>query len=500
MSSIPKQYRQNSRLILEELEPRRLFSGGLEGVAPTGAEYLTGPIFRDLETRRSDNESDNNLVSSAEQRSLEIAFIDASIENYQQFVDDLQSNSDNSRNIEVVVLDRDRNGIEQISSQLQTYENVDAVHIISHGSDGSVQLGNTSLNADTLQQNSDSIASWANAFTETGDILIYGCDLASGQIGQDLINELSALTLTDVAASDDLTGEASQGGDWMLEFNTGKIETGIALSLSAQQNFEQVLAAPALDLDTGTAGLDNQSNFIDSAGPVLIADSASLTDVDDNVTSIIVTITNIQENPASKEILAADGDAGSVSLSVSYNSAAGTLTINGPGSTADFEAVLKTVTYDNTQNNPDTTTREITFSASDGTDTSVATTYVSLFLVGGGTNAPVATANTVSTLEDTALNFSSTDFTFVDVDNLPFGDPLTSATITNLALASVNKSSVNDAVSSVTVLLIGVTVGASFTAVTSILICAKTTPVSFASFTAKSKLARVAPLAFAAGL
>jgi hypothetical protein len=175
MNSVIKPSDKHSRIILEELEPRRLFSGGIEGLVPNGAEYLTGPIFRDLDVNKSLDEADNETTAQAEQRSREIVFIDASIENYQQFVDDVKNNTDDNRNIEVVVLDRDKSGIEQISSFLQDQQNVDAVHIISHGSDGSVQLGDTTLNADSLQKNSTQIALWANAFTDSGDILFYGC-------------------------------------------------------------------------------------------------------------------------------------------------------------------------------------------------------------------------------------------------------------------------------------------------------------------------------------
>ena len=46
-------------------------------------------------------------------------------------------------------------------------------------------------------------------------------------------------------------------------------------------------------------------------------------------------------------------------------------------------------------------------------------------------NAPAASANTVSTTEDNAYNFSAGDFTFSDTE----GDSLVSATITNLSLA-----------------------------------------------------------------
>jgi len=256
MSRVIKQSKQHSRLILEELEPRRLFSGGIEGLAPSSAEYLTGPILRDLNAHRPENDDSASAITAAEQRSREIVFVDAAVENYQQFVDDLTNSADTDRDFEVVVLERDKDGIEQISSLLQQYQDVDAVHIISHGNDGNIQLGNTSLNADTLQQNSASIALWANAFTDSGDILIYGCDLAASEIGQNLINELGALTLTDVAASDDLTGAEKQGGDWVLEYKAGKIESTVAVSADLQQAYRSTLATTAED-DSYSVGEDS---------------------------------------------------------------------------------------------------------------------------------------------------------------------------------------------------------------------------------------------------
>ena len=109
-----KQSQQQPRLILEELEPRRLFSGGIEGLAPSGPEYLTGPILRDLNAHKSLNDDGGNAaidVAAAEQGSREIVIVDAGVENYQQFVDDVKNNTDTDRDIEVVVLDRDKDGI-----------------------------------------------------------------------------------------------------------------------------------------------------------------------------------------------------------------------------------------------------------------------------------------------------------------------------------------------------------------------------------------------------
>ncbi|MCP4767153.1 MAG: BspA family leucine-rich repeat surface protein, partial [Gammaproteobacteria bacterium] len=260
MKRATKQTRQNSRLILEELEPRRLFSGGIEGLIDSSTANLPSPVYRDLDAHAPASEATNEAAAEAEQRSSEIVFVDEGVDNYQQLVDDLRNNADSNRNIEVVVLDRDQDGIEQISAVLQDRDDLDAVHIISHGSDGSVQLGNTTLDAYTLEQNNPNIALWANAFAETGDILIYGCNLAESEVGQSLIRELGELTLTDVAASDDRTGHASLGGDWELERQVGTIETEQAFSAGLQQSWAGTLSTPYVSHETQNSVQETKSD------------------------------------------------------------------------------------------------------------------------------------------------------------------------------------------------------------------------------------------------
>jgi VCBS repeat-containing protein len=238
----------NSKFIFEELEERRLFSGGIEGLIDTSPDFTTQAIYQDVDgnqTQTGDADAPA-LQLVAQQQSREIVFIDAAVENHQQLVDDLNNNQDTSRDIEVVVLERDKDGIEQISNLLQDRDNLDAIHIISHGIDGSVNLGNASLDAATLEQDNSKIALWANAFTESGDILIYGCNLTQSEAGASLVNTLGALTLTDVAASDDLTGHASLGGDWELEYHQGIVETDIAVSSAAQQQWMGLLSPVTL--------------------------------------------------------------------------------------------------------------------------------------------------------------------------------------------------------------------------------------------------------------
>ena len=83
----------------------------------------------------------------------------------------------------------------------------------------------------------DAIRSWSDSLDSDADVLIYGCELASTQSGQFLLSRLADLSSADVAASDDITGHASLGGDWELEFVEGQVETGDLFSTTLQQTW-----------------------------------------------------------------------------------------------------------------------------------------------------------------------------------------------------------------------------------------------------------------------
>ena len=201
-----------------------------------------------------------------EEQRLEIVFIDDSVDDYQAFIEDLNNNNDGSINYEVVLLDSNRNGIEQISETLAAFADVDAVHIFSHGNDGTVKLGNTWLNANNIDDYSDSVNSWANSLDKSADILIYGCNLAESASGVSFVNQLAQLTGTDVAASDDKTGIVTLGGDWELEYEFGDIETELAVSSELQSQWNSILATPEITSNGG--GLTASINVVENSTAV----------------------------------------------------------------------------------------------------------------------------------------------------------------------------------------------------------------------------------------
>ena len=98
-------------------------------------------------------------------------------------------------------LDPRRNGLAQITQALSQRQDVDAIHIVSRGTDGGVQLGSTWLSAGNLDQYSAVFQGWGYALTKPADLLFYGCDLAAGPEGRTLLTEIAALTGADVQAA-----------------------------------------------------------------------------------------------------------------------------------------------------------------------------------------------------------------------------------------------------------------------------------------------------------
>ncbi|TAO01728.1 MAG: DUF4347 domain-containing protein [Phormidium sp. SL48-SHIP] len=145
----------------------------------------------------------------------------------------------------VVLLDPETDGIETITETLSGVQNLDSIQLLSHGSAGSLSLGNVQLNDATLDNYADQIRGWKSALAEGGDLLLFGCDVAAGDSGKTFVSRIAELTGADVAASTDLTGNAALGGDWELEYHVGAIEAAPALSLETLAEFEGILVEVA---------------------------------------------------------------------------------------------------------------------------------------------------------------------------------------------------------------------------------------------------------------
>ncbi|MDO8811914.1 MAG: DUF4347 domain-containing protein [Gallionella sp.] len=140
-----------------------------------------------------------------------IVFIDGSLADLQTILTGLDPS------VTAIVLDPAQDGIRQMADALAGMSGLDAIHIISHGAGGQINLGTAQLSQDTLAQYQTQLAAIGQALSSTGDLLLYGCNVAQGVQGQAFISALASATGADVAASTDITGADFLGGNWVLE-------------------------------------------------------------------------------------------------------------------------------------------------------------------------------------------------------------------------------------------------------------------------------------------
>jgi hypothetical protein len=185
-----------------------------------------------------------------------IAFVDAHVADATTLMANIHADM-------TVLLDPNRDGVEQITASLSHYQNLTGIEIVSHGSAAQVQLGKNSLDTNSLSQYTNELQQWHTALAPGADILFYGCNVAADTTGTSFINTLSNLTGADIAASTNLTGNAAKGGDWTLEYSTGRIETPSPFTDSFTSNYQGLLTSV---FTTQTPDNPNQSDGAGSAG------------------------------------------------------------------------------------------------------------------------------------------------------------------------------------------------------------------------------------------
>ena len=262
------------------LEPRVMFDGAIAATTadplsdvlaidtPDGAAAATQDAAAssdDLVAALVDNAGGVAAPTDGRPGTTEIVFIDSRVADPDTLLSGLPAD------VEVVRLDAAEDGVLQIADHLAGRSDVDAVHVISHGAEGTVYLGTGTLSGDTLDSYGEALATIGDALSADGDLLLYGCDIGADGAGTDFIERLAEATGADVAASDDATGAAEFNGDWDLEVRTGSVESAVILSEEARSGYGGKLATlqvtTRLDSgDDGTIGADLDADTADGGG------------------------------------------------------------------------------------------------------------------------------------------------------------------------------------------------------------------------------------------
>ena len=228
------------------LEPRIAFDAALAAEALEAAESIKDQIEPPSKDPAGyDTAALFEALGDAPEGANQIVFIDAGVADPSGLL------NQSPEGAEVVFLDPTSDGVDQMAQVLAGRSDLEAVHIISHGEPGALNLGASTLTKQSISgSHSDALATIGGALGDNADIFIYGCDFGADATA---VEALARATGADIAASDDVTGASDLGGDWDLEVASGEIE---AASIEAL-DWHGALADSSIsgaDLETAAGG------------------------------------------------------------------------------------------------------------------------------------------------------------------------------------------------------------------------------------------------------
>ena len=211
------------------------------------------PYAPDL-SRASDHMEDTIVTQSLGKA---VYFIDAAIADKDTLIAGLPKGAD------YFVLSGKADGLTQIANALDDRSGVEALHILSHGSDGALYLGNSVVDTRTLAASEDALGRIGDSLSSSGDILLYGCEVAAGASGEAFVNAFAEATGAHVAASRTRTGAADLGGDWELAVHVGEVTTAVAISKQVQADYGAVFSVFDFESDVAGSGTESVTQTVD---------------------------------------------------------------------------------------------------------------------------------------------------------------------------------------------------------------------------------------------
>ncbi len=170
-------------------------------------------------------------------------------------------------------LPEEAGGLADLVNVLAGYQDISSLHIISHGEPGTLQIGQREYDLQNVDETAaDHLKMIGQRMAPNGDILFYGCDVGGGPNGQRFVEKLAALTGSDIAASDDTTGQRAANGNWRLETTSGTIENDVLVSMETRLSWPHILANTTLVWDTRP-----YTNFLTGGTDVVTIDNVTVT-------------------------------------------------------------------------------------------------------------------------------------------------------------------------------------------------------------------------------
>ena len=161
----------------------------------------------------------------------QIVFIDAGVQDRETLTAGFREG------VEVLILDGSDDGVSQIAQALEDRRiwtrSTSSLTVQPGGATGRPCWNRIAFPV------TQALSQIGSSLTDSGDLMLYGCDVAQGQVGETFISALATATDIDVA-SNDRTGDAELQG-WVLESSIGDVGTAAA---STSRGYAYVLVEP----------------------------------------------------------------------------------------------------------------------------------------------------------------------------------------------------------------------------------------------------------------
>ena len=194
--------------------------------------------------------------------------------------------------------------------------------------------------------------------------------------------------------------------------------------------------------DAPVITVDPSATYVEDAAPVLLSPSASLTDLDDTELNFAAVHITAGSFPGDGDTLTVNGATSGTTvtgITFLWNPTLHALVLTGASSVANYQAVLQTVQFQSTSDNPTdfnaSPQRTLTWSVSDGTAITTATTTLDITAVN---DAPINTVpGAQSVAEDTILPIAGVSVADSDSSALTTTLSVSSGTLTVTAGSGV---------------------------------------------------------------
>jgi hypothetical protein len=192
----------------------------------------------------------NTLIRpSVAMQLTQLVVIDPGVTDYQTLLSGVIEGS------AVLVLDSTKDGIEQITTALQKFEQAPVLHLVTHGSPGCLSLGKSHLSLETLESHAPQIQSW-----QLASLVVYGCRVAAEASGMQFLARLQQIIKADIAASTTPTGSCDLGGDWQFNVLLGGTVPALAFTANTLKTYRGIFPI-VLDGVNDFVDVPNESQF-----------------------------------------------------------------------------------------------------------------------------------------------------------------------------------------------------------------------------------------------